>query len=200
VPNVSDKERALAKVYAAAIYEVGKKAGRVDLLDKELRDLAKLVAANEDFQAYLDSPVVGSEARKLAVEKLCRGKYCDELVDSLQILNRNDRLGIIREVANAYHDLYEESMGRVALHVLTAVPLTDAARTRLQERISRATGKEVELEERIDESLIGGIVLQLEDRKFDRSIRRKLALLSAGLQERSSRELHAGKTYAVGAA
>ncbi len=198
--NVGDKESAVAKVYAAAMLEAAESVGQVDLLASELRSLADAVEADPDFQLYLDSPVVGLEARKLTIEKLFRGKYCDDLVDSLQVLNRNNRLGILRDIATAIHALREQSLGRVELDVRTAVPLTDGMRTKLREKIGGATGKQVDLLERIDASLIGGIVLQLGDRKFDGSIRRKLDVLTGALLERSSSELYTGKKYAVGSA
>lgn len=200
MPKAGVKELALAKVYAAAIYDVGQSTGQVDQIAAELRNFADLVNADPDFELFLDSPAVDSETRKLTVEKLFRGKYGEVFVDSLQVLNRKERLGILREVAAAYHALHQESLGRVELNVRTAVPLSDGVREQLRERISRATGKKIDLLERIDPSLIGGIVLQLGDKKFDGSVRRKLAAVKASLLERSSRELYAGKTYASDAA
>jgi len=196
VPKAGVKELALAKVYAAAIFEVGQSMGQLDQIAAELRNLADLVNANPDFEMFLDSPAVDSESRKLTIEKLFRGKYGEVLVNSLQVLNRKERLGIISEVAAAYHALHEESLGRVELHVRTAVALSDGIRVRLRERIAHATGKQIDLLERIDSSLIGGIVLQLGDKKFDGSVRRKLAAVGAALLERSSRELYAGRTHA----
>ncbi len=198
--STGGKESAIAKVYATAIHEVAKSTGQVDLVAKELRGLADFIAKDAAFQLFLDSPTVDMESRKLTLEKLFRGKYSDVLVDSLQVLNRNERLGLIGQVAKAFHLLHEEAMGRVELHVRTAAPLSDPMRVRLRERIATATGKQVDLLERIDSSLIGGIVLQLGDRKFDGSVRRKLTTMANILLERSSRELHNGKAYVVGAA
>ena len=200
MPKAGVKELALAKVYAAAIFEVGQSTGQIDQINAELRSLGELVNANPEFETFLDSPAVDSESRKLTVEKLFRSKYSDVLTDSLQILNRKERLGIVGEVAAAYHALHQESLGRVELHVSTPVALSDELREQLRERIARATGKQIDLVERIDSSLIGGIVLQLGDKKFDGSVRRKLAAVNAALLERSSRELYAGKTYASGTA
>ena len=196
MPKAGVKELALAKVYAAAIFEVGQSTGQVDQIAAELRTLGDLVNADPDFEMFLDSPAVDAETRKLTIEKLFRGKFGEVFVDSLQVLNRKERLGIVREVAAAYHALHQESLGREELHVDTAVPLSDGVREQLRERISRATGKKIDLLERVDPSLIGGIVLQLGDKKFDGSVRRKLAVVKTALLERSSRELYAGRAYA----
>jgi F-type H+-transporting ATPase subunit delta len=193
--NIGDKEFALAKVYAAATFAVAKSSGQVDALAKELRAFADFVRKDHDFRTFLDSPAVDAASRKLTIEKLFRGKFADVLVDALQIFNRNERLGLIDEIASAYHTLHEEAQGRVELDVRSAAPLSDPIRTRLRERIGQATGKHVDLLERVDDSLIGGIVLQLGDRKFDGSVRRKLTKVAEALLARSSKELHVGKTY-----
>ncbi len=198
--NVGDREFALAKVYAAAIFKVGQSSEQADLLAEEVRAFADLVKRDHDFQTFLDSPAVDTEARKRTIEKLFRGKFSDVLVDALQVLNRNERLGIIGGIAAATHQLHEESQGRVELHVHSAAPLSDPIRARLRERIGQATGKQVDLLERVDSTLIGGVVVQLGDRKFDGSVRRKLRKIADVLLERSSKELHMGRTYTAGAA
>jgi F-type H+-transporting ATPase subunit delta len=197
VSNVGDKAFALAKVYAAAMLELGQEADRVGPLAEELHSLAELIGGDADFRAFLASPTVDVATRARTIEKLFRGKYSDVFVDAVQILNRNDRLGLIGQVAHAYHLLHEELGGRVEVEVRTATALSDVLREKLRLKLTQATGKQVDLLEQVDASLIGGLVVQLGDRKFDNSVRRKLAVVGQALLERASRELHSGKSYAV---
>jgi F-type H+-transporting ATPase subunit delta len=198
--TAGDKEFALAKVYAAALLQLGKATGLADVVADELRGFADFVQKDDVFRSFMDSPTVGVRARTLMIEKLFRGKYSDVLVDALQVLNRNERLSLIADVAHAYHLLHEEWKGRVEVDVQTAVPLSDGLRKRLQSTLSRTTGKQVDLVESIDESLIGGMIVRIGDDKFDGSVRRKLVTVAGALMERASRELHGGRTYTVGAA
>lgn len=188
------KEVVLAKVYAAAILKLGQEGKQPGLVEEELRNLADILDNDATFTAFLDSPTVDNHARQLTIEKLFRGKYSDLVVDALQVLNRNERLGLVREVATAYHELLEEATGRVEVFVRTASGLTDELRTRLRDKLAHLIGKQIDLVERIDESLIGGLVAQVGDHKYDTSVRRKLRDVGMLLLDRASQEIHRGTT------
>lgn len=191
------KEFVLAKVYAVAMLRLSQAAKLAEALDEELRNFAAFIDKDAAFATFLESPTVDGNVRKLTIEKLLRGKYSDLLVDTLQVLNRNERSGLIREVAQAYHELLEEATGRVEVQVRSASALNDVLRGQLRETLAKTTGKQVDLVERIDESLIGGLVVQIGDTKYDSSVRRKLHTVGALLMERASREIHRGQAAAV---
>lgn len=191
------KESVLAKVYAGAMLKLARSSGHADALGEELESFAGLVASNAEFGAVLDSPTVNASTRQRMIEKLFRGKFGDVLVDSLQVLNRNERLFLSEAVAEEYHQLLEEANGRVEVQVRSASPLTDPLRARLREVLAKATGRHVDLIEKIDESLIGGMVVQVGDDKYDSSVRRKLHTVGQLLMERASREIHRGAATAA---
>lgn len=192
------KEFVLAKVYAAAMLRLSQAAKLAEGLDEELRNFAAFIEKDAAFATFLESPTVDGNTRKLTLEKLLRGKYSDLLVDTLQVLNRNERSGLIREVAAAYHELLEEATGRVEVQVRSASALNDVLRGQLRETLAKTTGKQVDLVERIDESLIGGLVVQIGDAKYDNSVQRKLHTVGALLMERASREIHRGQAAMTG--
>lgn len=200
MPTTSDKEMALARVYAKAMIEVAQARDATDDLLDELREFAAFLDANADFDAFLASPTVDAEARRAAIEKLFRGRASELFVDSLQVLNQKGRLAIARSVVEAYRLEHEELHGRIDVYVRTATPLSDELRTRLQASASRYAGKQAELIESVDESLIGGMVVQVGDRKIDRSVAIGLRRLRDALLARASAEIHSGKEYIVGGA
>jgi len=178
---------------------LARSTGQADALGEELKGFAGLVAGNTEFGAVLDSPTVNASTRQRMIEKLFRGKFGDVLVDSLQVLNRNERLFLSEAVAEEYHQLLEEANGRVEVQVRSASPLTDPLRVRLREALAKTTGRQVDLIERLDESLIGGLVVQVGDDKYDSSVRRKLQAVGQLLVDRASREILRGRST-VGAA
>ncbi len=197
--NISDRESALARLYAAAMLDLAQACGEVDVLLGELLDFAGRVNEDADLHAFLVSPMVDVETRRKVLEKLCRGDCSDLFVDSLQVLSRNGRLGLIGNLAEAYRLAREELRGRVQVHVRTASPLTDELRMRLKDVATRQTGKEAELVETVDESLVGGLILQIGDRKFDTSVATRLKRLAGALLERASQEIHSGRVHWEGA-
>ncbi len=195
MPKVADQQLALARVYATAMLGLAQSQGEVDTLFSELRDFADRVEKDAELASFLSSPTVGVEARRNTVEKLFRGRRSDLFVDAMQVLNRKGRLSLITSVTEAYRLERETLQGRVEVHVRTAAPLTDKLRERLRDVVSRRTGKEPDLVETVDESVLGGLVVQIGDTKLDASVATKLRRLNKALRERASREIHHGRAY-----
>jgi len=193
----NDEELALGRVYAKAMLDSADKTGATEALAEELCAVASLIDQNAELRGFASSPIVTSASRQLAIEKIFRGKISDLLADSLQVLNRKDRLGFIGCVAEAYRHLLEKKRNRIEAEVTTAGPLSDSLRERLRAALRTRFEKEVDLVEKTDPNLIGGLVVQVGDRKLDASVARSLSVLGDRLLDRASRELHAGtKKYA----
>jgi F-type H+-transporting ATPase subunit delta len=126
---------------------------------------------------------------------LFRGQASDLLLDSLQVINRKGRLGQLRAIAESYRIALRDLRGWVDVHVRTAVPLDAAQRTRLQDVLAASTGKKPTLVERLDPSLLGGMVVEVAGKKFDASVASRLHDLSEALLARASREIHSGTAY-----
>jgi len=198
--GISDKELALAKVYGASIIELAAPSGDTQTVGEELADLAAYLDRDPAFDKFLSSPTVDPDARKAVVEKLFRGKYSDLCVDALQVMNNKDRLSLIRAVAQTYHELDEERRGRVEVVVRTAVALTDESRSKLTEAAKSLTGREVDLSERVDESLIAGMIVRIGDNQYDMSTHTKLSKIRKLLMQRAAHETHGGRSFVEGTA
>ncbi len=195
MPNVSNQELALARVYATAMLQLAESMGETDALLEELRDFAGRVEKDADLRGFLSSPVVDAKTRQKTLEKLLRGRRSDLFVDAMQVLNRKGRLNLIEAVSELYYLELEELRGRLEVHVRTAAPLTRQLREKLREMAKAQAGKEVDLVESVDESLIGGLVVQIGDRKLDASVATRVKRLSAALLDRASREIHGGTSF-----
>jgi len=195
MPKISDKELAVARVYSSAMLGLAQASGQADALLDELGELVALLEKNPELDGFLSSPMIDPEARKRSIEKLFRGKVSDLMVDSLQILNRKGRLDLIRAVAQTYRLNHAETHGLIDAHVRTAVPLTDDLRGRIKEVVRGRTGKTGRLIEEIDDSLLGGLVVQVGDEKLDASLATRLGMLRRSLSARGSREVHGGRAY-----
>lgn len=188
----------IARIYGLAILQLAEAQGDVDVLLRELEDLAYQVDKETVLRSFFTSPLVDASARTSALEKLFRGRRTDLLVDALQIMNKRGRLGVIGAVAKAYKRERERLRGRTEVHVRTAVPLNSKLRERLMEGLKRRTGGDVDLVETVDTSLLGGLVLRIGDRKLDASLATQLLRLRRALQERASREIQDRKAYLEG--
>lgn len=131
------------------------------------------------------------------LDRLFEEEMSEVLLDTLQVMNRKGRSGLVRALAEAYRQEFEDRTGQVSVSVRTAVALSEALRQQLQEATSKFTGREASLIETVDESLIGGMILQVGDQKIDSSVARELRQLENQLLDRASQESRNDETYFV---
>lgn len=190
-----DKEFAIAKVYAGAMLQLAEARKESDRLLEELTGLSDHMAKDVDFEAFLTSPMVDTKKREKSLEKIFRGKLSDLCVDSLQIINRKERLALFGQIAEAFRLALEDIRGIVEVQVRTAHELSAELKLQVERFAAKLTGKKVLIVPRVDDSLIGGLVVQVGDKKYDMSVATQLRVLSEALHERSSREIHRGAVY-----
>ncbi|HEX2251900.1 MAG TPA: ATP synthase F1 subunit delta [Thermoanaerobaculia bacterium] len=190
--SFDDKARAVAQVYATAMLETADEQGAADALREELDELGALVASDRALRDYLTNPAADAGERSRVIERLFRGRTSDLLVDSLQVLNRKGRMALLAAVVAAYGESHDVLRRRVRVKVASAVPLTAAQRARLEQAVLASTGSAPSLEETVDPSLLGGMVVRIGDRKTDGSVRTKLQAMNEALLARASRQIRTG--------
>jgi F-type H+-transporting ATPase subunit delta len=193
--TATDTQLAVASVYSRALLALARERGEEDALLDELTQVADYLARTPAFLDFLGSPLVDGDARQQVIEKAFRGRASDLLVDGLQILNRKERLGLLAAVAQAYRSQHRELKGIVDVHVRTAVPLSPALRQQLEAAARNFTGRTPLLIEQVDPALVGGLVVQVGDRKMDSSIASRLHEISRRFDERGSQEIYRGAAY-----
>jgi F-type H+-transporting ATPase subunit delta len=193
--GVTDKEIGVARVYGSAILELAEARHSAEALLEELQALGSVLARDRGFAHFLASPMTDTKQKGEVIERVFRGRASDLLVDALQIVNRKGRLDLLPAVIEGYRRLLAELRGRVDVHVSSATPLTDALRGRLREVAAALSGKDPQLQEAVDPSLIGGLVMQIGDVKYDSSVARRLRTVGDSLALRASEEIHGGRAY-----
>lgn len=187
--NVSDQDLSVARLYSRSLLHLAEEQGVGDSLLEELSGLVDYLDRNPEFERFLASPLVDDEDRSALLERAFRGKASDLLVDGLQVVNRKGRLGLLRGIAEGYRIEHRELRGMVEAIVRTAVPLTEPLRARVRETVARHTGKQPVLIEKVDPSLIGGIVIEVGGEKIDGSLARRLRELGENLERRATQEI-----------
>jgi F-type H+-transporting ATPase subunit delta len=170
----------VAKRYAQAAFEIAR--GR-DSLEEWATDLALVaqVMADPQAAAVLSSTKVALADRYRLLEAILA--EIDPLVMNLaRLLVAKGRVGVASQVAEAYRDLVDEHSGVAHARVVTAVPLDDAERRAVEDRLSQVTGKKVVAHLEVETDIVGGLVARVGDRLIDGSTRSKLLALKGALQ------------------
>ena len=194
--KVNEKEVAIARVYSQALFDVASGRGTTAEVLEELAGLGKLASEDRQFADFLSSPMVDAEDRRAAIDKMFRGRLSDVVVDGLQVVNRKGRLYLLPAIAEQFRQLLRDRDQRVDVSVKTAIPLSDALRAEIAATVARFTGRQPELHEEVDPALIGGIVLQVEDKKVDASVLHEISKYRRRFDDRGRREIFRSRAEA----
>lgn len=164
----------IGEVYARALLDLGRKDNQVDQM---VEQLDAVVAAIEDlpaFRAALESPRIPLAEKLQMLEKAFRDKVHAHLLNFLKVVARKGRLDCLPAIRVAAHRLHDEIAGRVQVRVTTAVPVPDATRQTLQQRLSEKFGKTAVVHYSVDPKIIGGLVVRVGDTVYDASVATQL--------------------------
>ncbi len=176
---------ASARRYAQAVFQI---ANENDELESWLDDLAVLSAAVQDAQlsAFLDAPQL-SPSQKIAVLQSTLSDTVGPLALNLvSLLASRNLAGLMHGIVEQYQSLLDEHDGIERAEVVSAVPLDDAQRARVEQLLKDVVGKEVRLTSRVDPRIIGGMVARVGDHVIDGSTATRLESMRRELSERRS--------------
>jgi ATP synthase F1 delta subunit len=181
--------RELAKRYATALLQAALKADVASRVSEEVRGLRKMFEKDPAFKNFLLSPQVLTEEKKRALDAVFKGRLSDLLLNFLNLLIDKKRFLFVEEIAAAFIQLYEKHEGILKVKVVTAVPLEEAARSKLIDKLESETKKKIRLSPTTDPEIIGGMVLIMEDKIIDGSVRHHMEKLKRDLDEISMTSL-----------
>lgn len=165
-----------ARVYAEALFEVGRDKGKLDALQQQLGEFADAVDRNRELQVFFFSPYLSSAEKKEGIAKAISGAE-PELINFLGLLVEKQRMTEIFRIRRALDELWKHENRRIDVTVTSAVELDPTVVAKIGQEVERQTGEKVDLSSRVDGDILGGIVLQVGNMVLDASIRSRLEKL-----------------------
>lgn len=165
-----------ARVYAEALFEAGKDKGKLDSLQSQLAQFTDVVDRNRDLQVFLFSPYLSSADKREGLGRAISGAE-PELLNFLELLVEKHRMPEIFRIRRELDELWKKENRRLDVTVISAVELDQAVVDKIGQEVERQTGEAVELSSRVDDGILGGIVLQVGNMVLDASIRSRLEKL-----------------------
>jgi F-type H+-transporting ATPase subunit delta len=162
--------------YARALFDVAKKEADVQQIGREFSAFASLVSGNEMLGRTLANPAIPVQRKRGVVEQLlARAGTLSPVVSKLLLLLADrDRMALLPEIASAYEARLMDEAQIVRAQLTTAVELPADRISQLQQGLARATGRQVQLETRVDPSIIGGAVARIGSTVYDGSVTTQL--------------------------
>jgi F-type H+-transporting ATPase subunit delta len=166
--------RAQAKRYAQAVFQIALEKGELDRWQSDLKRIASL-QQDDVLVRLLENPKLPfSDKVRLLSERLDINPLALNLVC---LLVARGRLGLLGEIAEEYQRLLDSYRGIEPAEVITAVPLEDEDKRKLEEHLSDIAGKKVIIYPKVDPALVGGIVARFGGKLLDGSTRSRLEAL-----------------------
>jgi len=140
----------------------------------ELLSLRAAFDENPDFIRLLSNLSISKEERVGIADQALRGQAHPYVLNFLKILVERGAAYAFSECVKAYQACFNASHRIVEADVTTARPLTADQREKLLEKLRAMTGKEVALREQVDEKVLGGVLLQMDGKRYDNTLRQRL--------------------------
>lgn len=170
-------DRAVARNYAEALFEVGERGKQTERFAAVLEALAGAIAADERVQLTLESPRVAKTAKQQLLRRALGTHAPESFLRWLDAVIRRGRQGAIGAISREYDHLVDGKFNRVHAGITVARPADKALREEIRRRLSAALGKEIVPHFREDPAILGGVIIRVGDRVIDGSVRHKLATL-----------------------
>ncbi len=188
-----DISQAAAAIYAESLLQLANEAGQAEEIGSELRELRQLWKDDPSFAAMMCAMAIDVGARRASLRRVFgSGRVSRLVLNLLLVMNDKRRSMILPKVCDAYRRKLDRQQGREAVYVTSVVPLNDDQRARLRSEVQRLTGREADLFEKVDPDALGGMMVQVADRLYDMSTRRRLRDMRAALMAAVERHLVGG--------
>lgn len=172
----------VARRYATALADVVIKTGETDSVRSELKTWENMIASNSQLVEAFNNPSIAPDNKEKVLESLIeKTRPTKTTANFLRILLRNSRITEIGEINERFDSVLEERSGIISAQITSARPISDSEKKDLESNLAKLTGKKVNPEFIVDESIIGGIITRIGSTVYDDSIKTKLEELKIQL-------------------
>lgn len=174
----------VAERYASALFELARDGGQLDAVTADLAGFSALLEESPDLRRLVRSPVFSADDQLRAVAAVLERAGIKGLTANfIRLVAKNRRLFAVPDMIRGYRQLLARHRGEVAAEVLSAEPLSETHVAALRQALKSSLGKDVDLDQKVDPALIGGMIVRIGSRMIDSSLRTKLNHLRIAMKE-----------------
>lgn len=173
----------LAGRYAGALFDLAKDGGALDQVHADLSGLKGLLNESADLTRLIESPAISCDDQVKALTAVAKTAGASDLTTRfLGLMADKRRAFALPAVIDAFQLLLADEKGEEQAEVISAIALTEAQVNDVQQKISKSVGKTVTMTQRVDPSLLGGLVVRVGSRMIDASLKTKLHQLELAMK------------------
>lgn len=174
----------VASRYVKSLLGLAVNQGSLEQVHADMQLFDNTIQKSRDLELMLKSPVIKHDKKLAILTAIFKGKITPLTMAFIDIITRKNREPLLPEIAGEFHNAFNVYKGIGKASVTTPVALDAKARQEFETIVKKlSNSKQVELEEKIDKDLIGGFILNVEDKQIDASIRNNLKKLKLKFSE-----------------
>lgn len=183
MPSSKTGASGLAGRYATALFDLASEQKALDAVANDLKTLRQMMTDSADLTRLIASPVIGREDQAKAMTALAEHAGFNTLTRNvIGVLAMNRRLFALSDVIGSFLALLSESRNEIAADVTSAAPLSEQQVSAVAEALRQAMGRNVTVNTKVDQRLLGGLVVRVGSRMVDSSLRTKLQKLQLAMK------------------
>ncbi|MEQ8304068.1 MAG: ATP synthase F1 subunit delta [Cyclobacteriaceae bacterium] len=165
----------VASRYVKSLLGLASEQGVLEAVHNDMLLLAKTCRDSFELKAMLRSPIISHQKKNDILVKLFSGRVHKLTIAIIDIITRKNRESLLPAIAEEFHNAYNAHKGIQKASITTTFEIDQDIRTQVESMVKEISNrKTIELEEKIDEKLIGGFILNVGDKQIDASINNKL--------------------------
>lgn len=171
--------------YAKALIDLCNEEKLTDKVYADMKEMQNLLFESSELRSLLKTPQIDDKTKSRLVKQVFEPHFQHITVSFLTLLIKKGRSNLIIYIVLRFIELYREQTGIVLAQVKTAIPMTEAMRQKITDKVRAATGQEkVELEELVDKRLLGGFQLYYNGQSYDASVTSELKKVKSVLTDK----------------
>lgn len=167
----------VASRYATSLLELAVENNSLDKVNQDMMELSAVCEESKDFANLLSNPTVHASKKIEIFEALFAGKMEALSISFLALITKQSREGILPAIAASFTQLYKKHNNIVDVVLTSAVALDEATKEKIMSKIKSTTTGNIELVEKIDPAILGGFIINIEDKQIDSSVASQLTNL-----------------------
>lgn len=179
------KNESSAKNYAKAMFDIASDIGKIEVIKSDLNVVYSSLLVDNDIFNFFKSSFIDGHLRMRILKKIYADKILEETFNLIAILVERDMINILFAIIVEYENLCNEYYNIIVVKITTASNMTDTEdMNKLKDHITNMiSDKDIHFTFNIDENIIGGVVIEVEDVVYNYSVRRLLTELKSSISE-----------------
>ena len=172
-----------ARRYSRALFQAALKSGNLDAVAENLDDITRTAKTSPDLMNVLRHPRIIRERKRALLHQIFEGRVQPVVENFLFLLIEKDRAAILPDIAAQFRESLDAYRHEMDVEAVTAVPLTSAQADALRLRLEATTGNKIRLQTRVDDTILGGLMVRMGDKLYDGSLVAQLQRIEEQLRQ-----------------